>query len=281
MSSGPTIEELPSSDEEDATAAPPLAPIPAAAPAATPLDSARLYHLRYPAAASDDDACVHPAWRGGGGGGGGGGSARFPSHTADFSLIHPGCAYQICRDLKRASATKQQGNTQYSARDYVAALRLYSEALALAPLESEHAYSRAVFYSNRAACHFQMGDFRAVVDDCSAAIELSPRYVKVLMRRAKAFERLENLEDAIGDLKRVLEVDPAVGGVARDLERLEAALKEKQEQMKDEVLGKLKDLGNTILGKFGMSLDNFKLNPSADGGGGYSISFDQGGGAST
>ena len=274
------IEELPSSDEEDASAAPPLAPTLAAAPVAAPTNPARPYHLRYPEAASDDDACVHPSWRGSAAAGSAD-AARFPSHTADFALIHPGCAYQICRDLKRASATKQEGNTQYSARDYVAALRLYSEALALAPLESEHAYSRAVFYSNRAACHFQMGDFRAVVDDCTAAIELSPRYVKVLMRRAKAFERLENLEDSIGDLKRVLEVDPSVGGVARDLERLEAALKEKQEQMKDEVLGKLKDLGNTILGKFGMSLDNFKLNPSADGGGGYSISFDQGGGAST
>ena len=29
--------------------------------------------------------------------------------------------------------------------------------------------------------------------------------------------------------------------------------------MKDEALGKLKDLGNSILGNFGMSLDNFKM----------------------
>lgn len=30
--------------------------------------------------------------------------------------------------------------------------------------------------------------------------------------------------------------------------------------MKDEALGKLKELGNSILGNFGMSLDNFKMN---------------------
>ena len=30
--------------------------------------------------------------------------------------------------------------------------------------------------------------------------------------------------------------------------------------MKDEVLTNLKGLGNMVLGKFGMSLDNFKLN---------------------
>ena len=35
--------------------------------------------------------------------------------------------------------------------------------------------------------------------------------------------------------------------------------------MKNEVLGNLKGLGNTILGKFGMSLDNFKLNQNPDG----------------
>ena len=38
--------------------------------------------------------------------------------------------------------------------------------------------------------------------------------------------------------------------------------------------GKLKDLGNTVLGKFGMSLDNFKAvqDPAT---GSYNISFQQ------
>ena len=40
------------------------------------------------------------------------------------------------------------------------------------------------------------------------------------------------------------------------------------------VAGKLKDLGNTILGKFGLSVDNFKMekDPST---GSYSVSFQQ------
>jgi hypothetical protein len=47
-----------------------------------------------------------------------------------------------------------------------------------------------------------------------------------------------------------------------ELDRLQ---KEKFEKMKTEVLTNLKGFGNTILGKFGMSLDNFKLNQNADG----------------
>lgn len=35
--------------------------------------------------------------------------------------------------------------------------------------------------------------------------------------------------------------------------------------MKNEVLGNLKNLGNMFLGKFGINLDNFKLNQNQDG----------------
>jgi hypothetical protein len=41
--------------------------------------------------------------------------------------------------------------------------------------------------------------------------------------------------------------------------------------MTDEMMGKLKDVGNSFLGLFGLSVDNFKLNQSE--GGGYNIQF--------
>jgi hypothetical protein len=40
---------------------------------------------------------------------------------------------------------------------------------------------------------------------------------------------------------------------------LEIKVKEKQQKMQEEVMGGLKNIGNSILGYFGMSLDNFKL----------------------
>lgn len=47
----------------------------------------------------------------------------------------------------------------------------------------------------------------------------------------------------------------------------------KKKQMTDEVLGKLKDLGNSFLGMFGMNLNNFKMNSNPQGG--YSISIEK------
>jgi hypothetical protein len=53
----------------------------------------------------------------------------------------------------------------------------------------------------------------------------------------------------------------------------EALEKQKAEEMKDQVLGQLKDLGNSLLGKFGLSTDNFKFNQNQDGT--YGMNFSQ------
>ena len=62
---------------------------------------------------------------------------------------------------------------------------------------------------------------------------------------------------------------------AAALPRLEAAAAAKLQQQQDEMMGKLKEMGNSILGKFGMSLDNFNAVKDPETGS-YSISMNNG-----
>ncbi|EOD19065.1 tetratricopeptide repeat protein [Emiliania huxleyi CCMP1516] len=177
------------------------------------------------------------------------------------------------RALAEALLSKEQGNTAFGAGEYVEALEYYSDAI---DAVTDECAERAVFYGNRAACYARLGEHQNAVADCSAALALRPGYVKVLLRRAKAREALDEPSEAAEDMRSVAEQAPSGSKERREataaLPRLEAAAAAKLEAQKEEMLGKLKDLGNNILGRFGMSLDNFKAekDPAT---GSYNISF--------
>lgn len=197
----------------------------------------------------------------------------IPQKLFKVEQVHPAAIEPVIRDAKAASAKKEEGNKWFKQGQLRKAEECYTEALLLSPLSADHDYSRAVFHGNRAACYLKMTLYDKCIRDCTESIALSPKYVKVIMRRAKAYELKEDLEAALADVKAVLEIDPSYTLARKECIRLEKAVTEKQEKMKEEVMGKLKSLGNTILGKFGLSLDNFKMQPKEDGT--YSMSFEQ------
>lgn len=64
---------------------------------------------------------------------------------------------------------------------------------------------------------------------------------------------------------------PQLRDIRKALESLPARIGVQQEKEKDEMIGKLKDLGNSLLGKFGLSTDMFKFEQGE--GGGYNMKF--------
>lgn len=64
---------------------------------------------------------------------------------------------------------------------------------------------------------------------------------------------------------------PQLPEVRRALTRLPSRIALQQGKEKDEMLGKLKDLGNSLLGKFGLNTDMFKFDEQP--GGGYNLRF--------
>jgi hypothetical protein len=65
-------------------------------------------------------------------------------------------------------------------------------------------------------------------------------YSQALMRRAMAYEKMEDLEHlelALADLHRVLELEASNRAAVKKLGELEAAAEVKREQVKKEMLG--------------------------------------------
>jgi len=88
---------------------------------------------------------------------------------------------------ERAHELKEEGNKRFQGRDYVGALEQYEQALNLIPRNHP---DRAIFHSNQVACLMQMRPIQheSVVNECTLALEVHPRFNRTLFRRARASE---------------------------------------------------------------------------------------------
>uniref|UniRef100_A0A0W0EUQ3 Putative TPR-like protein n=1 Tax=Moniliophthora roreri TaxID=221103 RepID=A0A0W0EUQ3_MONRR len=140
------------------------------------------------------------------------------------------------------------------------------------------AKTRATLNANIAACYMKLGEDKEVVAACTQSLLDDPEYVKALQRRATSNERINtwnSLASAQEDYQKLVELLPEASKERRDAERKMSALKprveEAQKRETAEMLDKLKGIGNNILGKFGLSTDNFQFVPNGQGG--YSMNF--------
>ncbi|XP_067935922.1 tetratricopeptide repeat protein 1-like [Watersipora subatra] len=168
-----------------------------------------------------------------------------------------------------AQVLKDAGNDQFRQQLYVEAVSSYTEALSICPLC--FAKDRAIMHSNRAAAHMHLEKTDLVIKDCTDSLALHPHYPKPLLRRAQAYEKSEKLDEALVDYKSLLELDSKSLEALSACQRLPKQIEERNEKLKSEMLGKLKDLGNLVLRPFGLSTDNFKLQQNDSGG--YSVNF--------
>jgi tetratricopeptide (TPR) repeat protein len=174
-------------------------------------------------------------------------------------------------DPERAQQLRLEGNELFKAGKTHDAREAYSEAIYLTPVADKK--DIAVLHSNRAACYQKIHRWDEVVTDCTKAIECDPEYVKAFTRRSNAYEQQQKWHDAHEDLKKAIELDPTLKSKEYKREAvLQKRAAEQFEKDKDEMMGKLKELGNTVLGKFGMNMDSFKMEQDPNTGS-YSVKY--------
>ncbi|CAG8555026.1 5595_t:CDS:2, partial [Diversispora eburnea] len=167
---------------------------------------------------------------------------------------------EIEKLVNLANNCKLNGNEYFSKSKYEEAIKEYEKALDTCPIEKKD--ERAIYWGNIGTCYVKLGKLKEAVD---AYNKYSPSYTKVLFRRAQANEKLHTLTSLTSALEDRKSINSSI-------QRLPPLISQQQEKEKDEVIGKLKDLGNRFLGNFGLSTDNFKMVQDPNSGG-YNVQF--------
>lgn len=173
----------------------------------------------------------------------------------------------------KAEEKKNEGNEAFREGEYEKSVDLYTEGLGLCPVDCRT--ERSILYGNRAAAKIKLEATEAAIGDCTKSLEFNPNYIKALLRRAKLYEDTDKLDESLDDYKKIVEMDPTHADATEAVvHRLPPKIQERNEKMKDEMVGKLKDLGNMILKPFGLSTNNFQMQQDPTSGS-YSINFKQ------
>ncbi|EPB75175.1 tetratricopeptide repeat protein [Ancylostoma ceylanicum] len=193
---------------------------------------------------------------------------------------------------------KQEGNACFGQGEWSAAAEKYKEALNICPPENDSL--RSVLLSNLSAALIKQTKWEAAAEAATEAIEgsypicifLSDKIAltrsrprarpvehaanapneKPLERRAFAYSNIpQKYQNAIDDYEKLKEQFPQRTQYSTKIQELQKKIEIRNEEMKNEMISKLKELGNVCLRPFGLSTDSFQLTPNADGG--YSISM--------
>lgn len=102
---------------------------------------------------------------------------------------------------------KDEGNKLFQKRDYEGAMLKYEKAIKLLPRNHiDVSYLR----SNMAESYMQMGlgEYPRAIHECNLALEVTPKYSKALLKRARCYEALNRLDFAVRDVNTVLKMEP-------------------------------------------------------------------------
>ncbi|CAD6184332.1 unnamed protein product [Caenorhabditis auriculariae] len=170
--------------------------------------------------------------------------------------------------LKTVEELKKDGNQHFGEGDWSGAAEKYEEALRLCPEEAST--QKSLLLSNLAAAFIKQEEWQKAAENASRAIELGVPNEKALERRAFAYSNLsEKYESSIEDYEQILTLYPNRTYIRQKIDNVRKKIDQRNEELKTDVLQKLKGLGDFCLKPFGLSTDSFELKPNSEGG--YSI----------
>lgn len=134
--------------------------------------------------------------------------------------------------ISMSQELKDEGNKMFQKRDLEGAMVKYEKALKLLP--SNH-IDVSYLRSNMAACYMQMGlsEYPRAIHECNLALEVTPKYSKALLKRARCYEALNRLDLALRDVSTVLKMEPNNIMALEISDKVKSALEEKGLRVND------------------------------------------------
>ncbi|GLT77129.1 hypothetical protein SLA2020_487430 [Shorea laevis] len=140
--------------------------------------------------------------------------------------------------INMSQELKDEGKKLFQKRDYEGALLKYEKALKLLP---RNHIDVAHLRSDMASCYMQfgLGEYPRAINECSLALEVSPKYTKALLKRARCYEALNRLDLAYRDVHNVLAIEPNNLAALELFDGLKKAMEEKGITVDENELGLL------------------------------------------
>ncbi len=176
----------------------------------------------------------------------------------------------IVKDKNKALELKLEGAGFFGSKDYEKAIDFFEQSLGYVPDDDIDLITK--LNSNIGICLMRLKRYEEAITYCTMAIDLNPKFIKAQINRAECNYQVKKFEPCLADYEDLLKKDPRFVNQAK-YNQIKKEYEIEMESKKEEVMGQLKNIGNKLLGNFGLSLDNFKLNPNQEGG--YSVAFEK------
>ncbi|KAF5129679.1 DnaJ subfamily C member 7 [Metarhizium anisopliae] len=149
-------------------------------------------------------------------------------------------AVKWLKTVQRLDRMKEEGNVEFKAGRFQAAIEKYSEALQVDP--NNHSIN-AKLLQNRAQCKIKLKQYNEAIADAEKAVSLDPSYLKAKKTKANALGQAGNWEESVREWKAIQEADPEDRTIPKEIRRAELELKKSLRKDYYKILGVEKDCG--------------------------------------
>ncbi|KAL7792513.1 TPR-like protein [Trichoderma ceciliae] len=147
-------------------------------------------------------------------------------------------AVRWLRIVQKLDRMKEEGNADFKAGRWQAAIQKYSDALDIDPANKS---MNAKLLQNRAQCKIKLQKYEEAIADSDRAVSLDPSYTKARKTKANALGKTGDWEESIREWKAIQDLDPADNSIRHEIRRAELELKKSQRKDYYKIMGLEKD----------------------------------------